>query len=240
MGVRIEGNEKFGLFKDELGVVRGLWFAEYASTQNQMRMRMVLAHARNEGEFIEEDDALALYAGHVEVLPTEGIGGYLVKFPSAPRAPVAADAARYDGSPRDSLVDDLLSSDRRTRETALLSARAMANKGDRKGLDALAKAIRVKAGDPRIELHEPGFALRSADEYARARTTLVTIARRRSICKEAKTVGQLMGMIDLQDGTAVRALLSALREAGGDDQVLEFQLVGTHLQAAAGYMNSVK
>jgi hypothetical protein len=114
----------------------------------------------------------------------------------------------------------------------------MANAGERRGVEVLAKAIRLKAGDPAIELYELGLALHSAAEQEGARAALVEIARGHAICRRAKDVGRLMAMIDLRDGTSVSSLLSDLRHAGGESQAHEFQLVGTHLQAVAGYSRS--
>lgn len=151
-----------------------------------------------------------------------------------------SNEARTTGQSLDPLVRDLLSPIRSTREEALVAARAMANAGNRKGVDALAKAIRVKAGDPAIELYEPGYVLRAADECARAYGRIMDIASRRAICKEASQVAALMAMLDIRDSVAVRSLLSELRQAGGDDQAHEFQLVGTHQQAVAGYKSSSK
>jgi hypothetical protein len=134
-----------------------------------------------------------------------------------------------------SLVNDLMSDDRSTREGALVAARQLANSGNRSGVDALEEAIRRKAGTASVEFHTPGIAIFNFNDLLTARETLLDIASRQAICKEAKQVGSLLSKIDIQSADSVRALLADLRRVGGEDQVLEFQLVGTHMQAVAGY-----
>jgi hypothetical protein len=151
----------------------------------------------------------------------------------ARQAEVAAAESQGSGEALETLVSSLLSQDRATRDGALLAARAMANSGNRRGVEALEAAIRRKAGGT-VELHSPGIASAMFEDAANARTTLVEIASRKAICKEAKKAGSLLAWIDLQNGENVRALLTDLRRVGGEDQVIEFQLIGTHLQAVAG------
>jgi hypothetical protein len=73
-----------------------------------------------------------------------------------------------------------------------------------------------------------------------AYSLILDIAKRRAICKEAMQVmGALEGM-SLGDSTAVKSFLGVLQEVGGDEQVHEFQLVGTYWQALAAYRSSVE
>jgi hypothetical protein len=51
------------------------------------------------------------------------------------------DDTRPDNPSLDPLVRDLLSPTRSTRESALVESRAMANAGNRRGVDALAKGL---------------------------------------------------------------------------------------------------
>jgi len=152
---------------------------------------------------------------------------------------VESEAARSDEEQAlQMLVTDLMSSDRSTREGALVAARQMANKGVRLGVDALEIAIRRKAGSESIEFHTPGIAAIDGAEFGKVRDTVLGIARRGTICRQAKQVGSLMAWLDLRGGDGVRALLADIRQAGGEEQVHQFQLVGTHLQAVAGYQRS--
>ena len=134
-----------------------------------------------------------------------------------------------------SLVKELLSSDSSIRDGALVAARQMANRGNQGGVNALEEAIRRKAGTNSVEFHKPGITVFEFSELVNARESLLEIASRHAICKEAKKVGSLMSKIDIQSPESVRALLTDLRRIGGEDQSLQFQLVGTHMQAVAGY-----
>jgi hypothetical protein len=102
-------------------------------------------------------------------------------------------------------------------------------------VDALEEAIRRKAGTASVEFHSPGIAVFEFSDLVNARESLLEIAGRHAICREAKKVGSLMSKIDIQSAESVRALLTDLRLIGGEDQSLQFQLVGTHMQAVAGY-----
>jgi hypothetical protein len=133
------------------------------------------------------------------------------------------------------LVTDLLSSERSRREAALVAARQMANNGVRRAIDALETAIRQKAGCDSVEFHTPGLAVMSGEEMLKVRDTVLQIARRGTICREAKQVGRLISWLGLQGGDQVRTFLAEIRQVGGEEQVHQFQLVGTHLQAVAGY-----
>jgi hypothetical protein len=134
-----------------------------------------------------------------------------------------------------SLVRDLMSSDSSTRDGALVATRQLANSGNRRGVDALEEAIRRKAGTNSVEFHTPGIAVFEFSDLLTARKSLLEIACRHAICREAKKVGSLLSKIDMQSSESVRALLTDLRRIGGEDQAHQFQLVGTHMQAVAGY-----
>jgi len=157
---------------------------------------------------------------------------------STPKAQLQSSASKpQDAIGVDSLVRSLLAQDRPTREKALVEVRGLANSGKRQAVDALEIAIRRKAGQP-VEFHVPGFALIPGEQFATARQSVLDIARRGEICKEAKRVGSLMSSLSLSNPDAVRSLLAEISKAGGEEQVHQFQLVGTHLQALAGLKNS--
>ena len=148
-----------------------------------------------------------------------------------------ADASLEEKAALNSLLSDLLSPDRTTREQALVGARELANRGVHRGIDALEIAIRRKAGTA-VEFHVPGLALIEGAVFFKSRETLLGIAKRGAICREARLVGSLMSSLFLNSGDEVRRMLSDIRDAGGEEQVLQFQLIGTHLQAVAGYKRS--
>lgn len=149
--------------------------------------------------------------------------------PSAPKPQDAIDV--------DALVRGLLAQDRPTRERALVEVRGLANNGKRQAVDALEIAIRRKAGQA-VEFHMPGLALIPAEQLVTARQSVLDIARRGEICKEAKLVGSLMSSISMSNADEVRNLLAEISKIGGEEQVHQFQLVGTHLQAVAGLKHS--
>ncbi len=148
-----------------------------------------------------------------------------------------ADSSLEEKEALNSLLSDLLSADRATREQALVGARDLGNRGIRRGIDALEIAIRRKAGTA-VEFHVPGLALIEGADFIKSRETLLGIAKRGAICREARLVGPLMSTLSLHSSDEVRRMLSEIRDAGGEEQVLQFQLIGTHLQAVAGYKRS--
>jgi len=148
-------------------------------------------------------------------------------------------ADREDLAKRKVMAQDLLSSDQTTREGALVAALRFAGTGNRRGIDALASAIRQRAGDRSVELPR-NFRARASvfgpltagrpKDY-QAHEGILGIARRNAICQEAERVGELMPRLRVDDSAEIRSLLNDIREVGGDGQVHDFQLVGTYWQA---------
>jgi len=157
---------------------------------------------------------------------------------TTPKAQVQPSAAKpQDAIDVDALVRGLLAQDRPTREKAIVEARGLANNGKRQAVDALEIAIRRKAGQA-VEFHIPGLALIPAEQLVTARQSVLDIAKRGEICKEAKSVGSLMSSLSISNPNEVRSLLAEITKVGGEEQVHQFQLVGTHLQAVAGFKHS--
>ena len=83
--MRLEKGNEWGSVLDDSDVVRGLWFAEYASTQKSMRLRVVMGLLEAQGKTIAVSDYASVLEGSASVrnlTETEG-GGYVMMFPSA-------------------------------------------------------------------------------------------------------------------------------------------------------------
>jgi hypothetical protein len=134
------------------------------------------------------------------------------------------------------MVLDLLSSDHTLRDGAIVAAMYLAKNLNKRGIDALGIAIREKLGDlfaelPRTHIH---VALCSESAWMKAHDSILEIARRHAICREAEDAGRIMEKLraeNMETSSSIKALLSEIRQVGGDDQVHEFQLVGTYWKA---------
>ena len=138
---------------------------------------------------------------------------------------------------QEQLANRLLSDRQGTREAALVEALQLSEQGNHLGLRALEHAIRTRNGNSACHLYEPGLAVRQSGELANAKETVLELAAQRAICRQAYDAGRAicmlgtLGLLDSPDD--VRVLLGEIERAGGEGQLIEFQLVGTHTQAFA-------
>ena len=132
------------------------------------------------------------------------------------------------------LVERLLSTEETVRNQAITQATGLVEDGNREGLNALAEAIRRKAGKSTCRFYEPGVAMYSASEIGSAPRELVRLASKQSLLNDVEKTGQLISASRAAGGyDTLQQIAAAVTRAGGDDQYHALQLIYSHIHSQA-------
>lgn len=131
------------------------------------------------------------------------------------------------------LIEVLLSPNREVRIHGLETATKLAILGDKRGLEALEEAIRVKAGSRDIEFYQPNRGrFRHAEESVTSRADLLRLSRSKALLKDPKVTGNLItAFIHDNDAYKINKFAEEIGVEGGEDQFHAFQLIYSQLHA---------
>lgn len=131
------------------------------------------------------------------------------------------------------LIKELLSPNREVRIRGLEKATILASLGDKRGLEALEEAIRVKAGSRDIEFYQPTHGrFRHATESVASGAHLLKLSRNKALLKDPKLTGDLItAFIQGKDDYKINTFAEEIGVEGGEDQFHAFQLIYSQLHA---------
>ena len=133
------------------------------------------------------------------------------------------------------LITRLLSGELGIREEALVRARRMADSGDASGQVALEEAIRIKSNRFDCRFYEPRAGLFSGDEIHAADKEIYRLAKENRLMEDPeKTQSYISKLFLLNEGVEV---MNRVRKYG-DNQLHDFQLLGTQLQCRSAQIVS--
>ena len=221
---------------DANGNVVGFWLGREVSSETLQPLLKAAIAGAGEAAFL----SVSLGEYRTVANSLDDRGGQFIMLGDA-RAP-GEEEQHPERVPHGAAVQELstrlLSQNTGTREEALQEALAVSEMGQHLGVLALTEAIRAKSGKTDCPLYEPSrAAVRQFGEVADAKASLLRLAADHAICREAFASGRAicmlgtLGLMDTPDD--VQALLADIERVGGQDQLIEFQLVGTHTQAVA-------
>jgi len=133
------------------------------------------------------------------------------------------------------LVTELLSHNLEIRQKALIRARNLARAGDQSGQIALEEAIRIRSNLPNCEFYEPSFRVVSGEVIVSAEEEIYRLAKNNKLLEYPKKSQALIAKIFLT-GTAVNVMYKV--GAIGEEQLHDFQLLGTNLQCKSEQIRS--
>ena len=89
-------------------------------------------------------------------------------------------------------------------------------------LNAIDEAIRRRAGKKSCDFYQPGLSARDGQEVRRAPTEVLQLAAKGALLEDVCRGGELALLCNLGD---LQAIVDRVREVGGDDQWIAFQLL---------------
>lgn len=125
------------------------------------------------------------------------------------------------------IVTELLSDDLSIRESALIRVRELAKMGSQMGQIALEEAIKIKGNLPDCEFYEPHFGVFSGDVIMNADKEILRLAKANKLLEDPKKTQSLISKLFLLDSSI--DVMHKIKSIG-EEQLHEFQLLGTHLQ----------
>ena len=134
------------------------------------------------------------------------------------------------------LVENLTLDDESVFQAAMNKAVSMADSGNTNGVEAMRKAIRIRAGNDNISFYEPGTVLTKVERYTEARSVIIEVVRRNALLDDVYQSGDLISAFMFtadSSGRDARALLNEIVQIGEPSESHAFQLLFNELRCSS-------
>jgi len=142
--------------------------------------------------------------------------------------------ARLFGSA--TLVKNLTLDDESIFQAAMNKAVRIADSGNTYGVEAMRKAIKIRAGNDNIRFYEPGAMLAKVERYTKARSMIIEVVRNSAILDDVYHSGDLISAFMFtadSSGRDARALLNEIILIGEPSESHAFQLLFNELRCSS-------